>query len=1103
MAIFALHMDYIYFIYGLSFMLLAVWALMLDGWDRNLPWRWLAAFGLLHGLNEWLDLLTLSLGDTLTFQWVRLGLMTASFLPLVEFGRRGLARQGIKALGAWLYFYFPLLALTALGAWAGMSGLNAASRYALALPGGLLAGCALWRAAAAADGAWQPGLRLAAGSMLFYGLAAGLVVPAADVPPASWLNYDGFLAVTGMPIQLVRTLCALGIMAGIWLHGQRCKTGKPYFGRIVRWPYLVTFVTLILLGWLVTEWRGYSVEAEMRERLLRQAVEIAQSLPVDKVKALSFTAADQQTPAFERIRELMIAYGRFIKQRSLYSMALRDGVIVFGPENLAEDDPLASRPGTVYQKPGPDDFEVFRTRRPMVTRPHRDEYGAFISALAPVTDLHSGKVLMAVGLDIGIADWNSRVMAIRLPPILGTLLLLALFLGGAGAIQWRNQQPAARQSRFQQIEMVQVGILGLALTIAATLLVLEAENRERGVFFQRLADAHASNIREAFSDIRAALSALTQFYQASLQIDRSEFHTFAAPLAKATTVHAYTWIPRVPAADLPGFEAEARRQGMSDFAIWEYSAQGGRVPVSGRADYYPVYRVEPHTDNEVALGFDLGSEPIRRAALEAALRTGLITTTPLVTLMQETGSQPAMLVLQPVFMPTLPMQESASAGGDARRLRGFVLGVVLLQTLLDHALLRGTHDTNEIVVDLIDLMAADGPTLLAAHPHDYESRHIEAITVADFKQREFQAVNSLFTFSRAQAVVIHPTPLFYATHPARASWLTGFAGLLLTAALATFVGFLRNRHAMLEQQVQTRTAALQESEEQFRSYYELGLIGMAITSLTKGWVQFNDRLCQILGYPRTELAVRTWAEITHPDDLAADVTQFNRILAGEMDSYTLDKRFIRQDGGIVHTVLSVRCVRNPDGSPRHLVVMIQDITERKALELELRRLATTDPLTDLANRRHFLAQMELELARFKRYAKPTTLLMFDLDHFKQVNDTYGHAAGDAVLRHFSAIARQVLRQIDLLGRLGGEEFAALLPDTDFEGAQQLTERLRRTVAESPLTMASGIISVTVSIGVTPFAPTDSAPDAILSRADRALYRAKDQGRNRVEIELPH
>ncbi len=136
---------------------------------------------------------------------------------------------------------------------------------------------------------------------------------------------------------------------------------------------------------------------------------------------------------------------------------------------------------------------------------------------------------------------------------------------------------------------------------------------------------------------------------------------------------------------------------------------------------------------------------------------------------------------------------------------------------------------------------------------------------------------------------------------------------------------------------------LRESEERFRRYFELGLIGMAITSPTKGWVEVNAEVCAILGYDRSELVRKTWAELTHPDDLAADVAQFNRILAGEIDGYTLEKRFLRKDGRVVYTTLSVRCLRRADHSVNYFVVLLQDITERKRAEAALRE--TNERLT--------------------------------------------------------------------------------------------------------------------------------------------------------------
>jgi PAS domain S-box-containing protein len=132
-------------------------------------------------------------------------------------------------------------------------------------------------------------------------------------------------------------------------------------------------------------------------------------------------------------------------------------------------------------------------------------------------------------------------------------------------------------------------------------------------------------------------------------------------------------------------------------------------------------------------------------------------------------------------------------------------------------------------------------------------------------------------------------------------------------------------------------AALRSSENRFRRYFELGLIGMATTSPTKGILEANDELCRILGYERSELLQKTWPELTYPEDLAADVAQFNRAMAGEIDDYTLDKRWIRKDGRVIESLVSAKCVRRADGSVDYFIGLLLDITERKRVEEKLKR----------------------------------------------------------------------------------------------------------------------------------------------------------------------
>ncbi len=175
-----------------------------------------------------------------------------------------------------------------------------------------------------------------------------------------------------------------------------------------------------------------------------------------------------------------------------------------------------------------------------------------------------------------------------------------------------------------------------------------------------------------------------------------------------------------------------------------------------------------------------------------------------------------------------------------------------------------------------------------------------------------------------------------------------------------------------------------------------------------------------------------------------------------------------------------------------------DITQRKLLEVELERQAHLDYLTGISNRRYFMDQAEFELNRARRYSTPLSLFMLDIDFFKQINDTRGHAAGDVVLKKLAEVCQQTLREVDIFGRIGGEEFAILLPGADINAAAEVAERLRAQLASTVVQFESGQpVHFTVSIGVTTLTHPNDNIDMLLSMADKALYDAKNNGRNRV------
>ncbi len=262
----------------------------------------------------------------------------------------------------------------------------------------------------------------------------------------------------------------------------------------------------------------------------------------------------------------------------------------------------------------------------------------------------------------------------------------------------------------------------------------------------------------------------------------------------------------------------------------------------------------------------------------------------------------------------------------------------------------------------------------------------------------------------------------------------------------------------------------------------------------------SDRSKEILGIDAKtvmEDSKSIW-RLIHPDDLKRvqeeDVTTNN---SGK--DFSTQFRIITPSNEQKWLRVEARAGRTSMGEHRIWSGFIQDITEHVRAEDELRTMATTDFLTGLASRRSFITRLEDELARLHRAVEqPVALLMFDLDYFKQVNDSYGHATGDALLKHFAEIITDELRRIDMAGRLGGEEFGIVLPGANGQTARIFAERMRNRIENSPLLRGGHCISFSVSIGITHLRSADTEADQALARADVALYQAKRLGRNRVE-----
>ena len=268
---------------------------------------------------------------------------------------------------------------------------------------------------------------------------------------------------------------------------------------------------------------------------------------------------------------------------------------------------------------------------------------------------------------------------------------------------------------------------------------------------------------------------------------------------------------------------------------------------------------------------------------------------------------------------------------------------------------------------------------------------------------------------------------------------------------------------------------------------------------------WSDMAQKMLGWTADEAMGQSMHRlITLPEDCDAaekGLKHFSGTGTGPVIGSVMEFEAVRKDGAILPVERSVAAFKI--GDVHYAVGSLRDISDRKEKEEQLRRMATTDSLTGLNNRRRFMELIETELKRCRRYALPLSVLMFDADKFKRVNDTFGHDAGDRVLMDISRITALVMRETDFSGRLGGEEFALGLPLTDVDGATHLAHRLRQALAASSVDAEGTPIRYTASFGVAcclPDTPVDIK--TLMKQADAAMYQAKANGRNRVEIHRP-
>ncbi|MCB1781007.1 MAG: GGDEF domain-containing protein, partial [Candidatus Competibacteraceae bacterium] len=610
---------------------------------------------------------------------------------------------------------------------------------------------------------------------------------------------------------------------------------------------------------------------------------------------------------------------------------------------------------------------------------------------------------------------------------------------------------------------------------------LEAEFR---LWVNKIAD----RIEYRLDDYVHILRGVVGLFDASEVVTRQEFHHYVEALRlgeRYPGIQGIGFSLFIPSGQKTAHIAAIRQEGFPNYTIH---------PEGERAFYTAVVYLEPFSGRNLhAFGDDMSSEPVRWAAATRARDEGKAALSGKVILQQETaaGIQPGFLLFVPVYrhddvpLTTIEVRRA--------KLIGWVYSLLRMDDFMD-SILR-SFDFNELWSNL-NIEIYDGVDLLP----DTRLFMLHPVTTAITANPAFWAVQRFLFWGHPWSLQITSTARFEAkllSEKAILLAVTGSISSLLLALLVKVLTSSQQRIAAVLQQTARINQQLSERERDLLWAQRTAQLGSWSYDLLTQQPAWSEGMFRVWGLDpnRGTPAYDAHREFIHPEDWP----RFNEAVQAAVEQgepYRLDLRIRRPDGEERSIIMICTPHLDEQGHVVKLSGTNQDITDRKRLEAALREQAIRDPLTGLFNRRYLDETLPRELHRCRRNGEPLTVAMLDLDYFKKFNDDYGHEAGDTVLRAVGGLLQRFLRSDDLACRYGGEELVLILPGATLSTAQGRMEELRQAVMQLHLQHRDNELpAITVSIGLAMAEPEETDACALLSRADAALYQAKEQGRN--------
>lgn len=564
----------------------------------------------------------------------------------------------------------------------------------------------------------------------------------------------------------------------------------------IPWVGVVLTVLILLLGWASGGVHRGLEEKLLRNELLNQAVLLARGIPPAMVERLTFSEDDVGTMAFDQITRYLRAFSKIAGIESVYTMALKgDDQIVFGPESIEPDNPLASAPGTVYEEPSDLDWLTLREGTPTVNGPFTDEYGTFVGAVAPVVHPRTGKILMAVGLDIEAGEWNRMLILAQVPSMIFTGALIVVVWGFLILMRPRGNR-AGLPPRCCPVEAVGIAAGGVILSLMAgwasfsfarTEDILQENERVSGLFNYYL---------EELRRVENATESLATFLQIHPEPSPGEFRNLAWKKMRYSSIDALGWAPKFEPGELPGLDRRLRAEFPEFTNFYAANAVGARIPPPSLDVYFVVTREATTIADLAFLGLVMNGEAVRAAAIQRAIETRWIESTPPVVLVGDQRHNISIALYHAVYSPY------------DDRLLGIVAAAIRPETLLerDAGLLGFGADLAKVRLLFLDAASTADP--------GFSTRSFSAPQVISWALSS-DSVYLLPIFALGQPIAIY---LEMADGGVMRTALiagaqSGGLVLALMILIAVVIGRQSLRQERLEEAVESRTGELRDALE--------------------------------------------------------------------------------------------------------------------------------------------------------------------------------------------------------------------------------------------------------------------------------------------------